>query len=78
MSQLSLNETRISEGYAVRRSDGQEFSLIWNSNGKAVLYTGAPLEPRPMLGLAEFDITVADKLDRARQWMLAYPDEPAR
>ena len=76
MTQLTVEAIKSDEGYNLVRSDGQRFLLIWQTNGHAALYAGAnPHEP-PMIGIVDFDVSVSDKLEAARRWVLAYPEHP--
>lgn len=52
--------------------------LLWKPNGHAVLYPGNEFDNPPVIGLVEFDVSVADKVGAACRYVLAYPERPER
>jgi hypothetical protein len=74
---LTVAKVATPDGYDFIRSDGKCFYLIAPENGGAVLYAGRRGSP-PILGLVNFDVSVVDKLEAARQWILSYPEKPLR
>ena len=75
MSDLTVETIKTPEGYDFIRSDGRCFYLVSHEDGQASLYAGRRGIP-PREDIVGFDISVADKLARARQWVLAFPTYP--
>ncbi len=75
MTDLSVNVLKTSEGYDFIRSDGERFFLVGKGDGHALLFSGRRNEP-PTIGIVDLDISVSDKLEAARKWVLAYPKHP--
>ena len=77
MTDLTVDRTNIPGGYRFIRSDGQRFFMIAvGDRGSAALYVGNSPDRPPAVSIVEFDVNVADKLDRATVWVLAYPGIP--
>ncbi len=74
---LTVATVKMPDGYDFVRSDGKCFYLVGTHGGSAVLYAGHRGNP-PILGLVSFDVSVADKLEAAREWILSYPEMPLR
>jgi hypothetical protein len=75
MTDRSVNILKTSEGYDFIRSDGERFFLVSKEDGHAALYVGRRNEP-PTTGIVDLDISISDKLEAARKWVLAYPKHP--
>jgi hypothetical protein len=75
MTDLSVNVLKTLEGYDFIRSDGECFYLVGKDDGHAVLYVGRRIQP-PSSGIVDLDISISDKLEEARKWILAYPKHP--
>ena len=76
VSEVSVSEEALPNGYLFRRSDGQNFVLIPAESGHASLYLGDGPNDHAVAGIVDLDVSVADKIGRARRWALAYPKEP--
>ncbi|HEY6453866.1 MAG TPA: hypothetical protein VIY90_01140 [Steroidobacteraceae bacterium] len=77
MPTLTVAAVETPAGYDFIRSDGKCFHLVAAHGGGAVLYAGHRGNP-PILGLVSFDVSVADKFEAAREWILSYPEMPIR
>ena len=77
MTHLTVETISTSEGSDFIRSDGECFFLVGTAAGSAVLYHGPARERPPSTDIVELDVSVTDKLEAARRWVLAYPDRPA-
>ena len=70
MPTLTVAAVETPAGYDFIRSDGKCFHLEGTAHGGgAVLYAGHRGNP-PILGLVSFDVSVADKFEAAREWIL--------
>jgi hypothetical protein len=76
MPDLTVETISTPEGYDFIRSDGQRFHLVGTDNGHAVLYAGPQRNKPPAVGIVDLDVSVSDKLEAARRWVLAYPKHP--
>lgn len=76
MNEQAIKVSTIPGGYSFLRTDGQTFRLLWKPNGHAVLYPGNEFDNLPVIGLVEFDVSVADKVGAACRYVLAYPEQP--
>ena len=77
MDDLTIETIQTAEGYDFVRSDGQRFFLVWKETGNAVLYAGRRGTP-PTVGIVDLDISIADKLEAAREHALNYRAAPNR
>jgi hypothetical protein len=77
MHDLTVETATTAGGFNLRRSDGKRFFLVYKDDGAAVLYSGANRDNPPEIGIVSFDQSVTDKLKRASEWVLAYPNHPA-
>ena len=76
--ELTIETGEIPGGYTFRRSDGQQFFMVWvGGTGSANLYAGASPNMPPSKEIVGFDASVSDKIAAARLWILAYPDRPS-
>ena len=76
MSQLTVTHASTNDGFNFLRSDGKRFFMVFHEDGHASLYAGKDKDSPPQVGIVDFDISITDKLERARQFILAYPDRP--
>jgi hypothetical protein len=77
VNDFTVETATTSGGFNFRRSDGKQFFLVYKDDGDAVLYSGADRDNPPQIGIVSFDVSVTDKSESARVWVLAYPNRPA-
>ena len=77
MTNLTLAFMETEGGFNFRRSDGERFFLIYHDDGSADLYLGVDRNTPPQTGIVNLDRNLPDKLARAEQWILAYPNRPS-
>jgi hypothetical protein len=77
MSELTVETTCHPAGLAFRRSDGEIFFLLGQPNGDFVLYRGEFTTEPTRFGLVHLDVSLQHKVERALEFVVAYPDAPA-
>lgn len=78
VAERTITTREIPGGFAFSRDDGEDFHMVWvPDTGHAVLYHGKPEHGRPTAGLVDFDVSISDKIEASRRWIIAYPEHPA-